>query len=583
MTFRISTSLAAIALSTCSIPALAADGSCESSYTKHYPPAAGQFYSSQMMFMWTAKNGRGVWPLIGNYDVPGPQPTFPRELPGFGTVTADRSNKTLKFEKRPYPTAYRPGFSGGKANVWKVPAGESAYPYYWPTSRIHNYPKPLPYGWPLDVGVAGWGIPGYTAAEADLGIWPGHADVTPMIKDGQMYNHPYPPIHPDPHSHAVRYVFQTAFPQNLKDFNYTQAPDINVSDADVLAAARANAAMITDTTMKRLGDYVTNGRVDRPFLDLKPGVTVRHSYSVGDSTFDHGRIAYECALFAEMVKHPRLEDVHFLKYFIRTWAYGGLGGSPYNNGYNHAATYIAYAPYVITTNQAPELRDDAASTNYRTPLTFNLLANDSDPDEGPEPLKVTAVTAPSQGSVTWQPNGSVTYTPAGEWMGEVVLDYTATDGAAEETAKLRITVNDAGLEPVAGNDVFVTTWDKPITLQPLSNDVVPDMGAISITAIGAPARGSAMINSDRHSIRYIPVSGMTGSFSFPYTISDTKKTSSASITVIVREPDQNRSDWDAKPFNYEDWCRSTTDGKPRQGGYSDDCWKMMRDTKPIPN
>ena len=529
--------------------------------------------------MWTAKNGRGVWPLIGYYDFPGPGPTFPLELPGYGTVTADRANQTGQLERRPYPTAYRPGLSGGKVNVWKVQAGDSAWPFYYATSRRHNYPTPYPYEWPLYPGYGGLAVPGYTAAEVNLGIWPGTADHAAMLKDGEQAS-PYPPIHPDPHSHAVRYVFQTSFPQNLKDFNYTQAPDINVSDADVLAAARANAETLTERSMERLAEYVENQRIERPYLDLKPGVTIRNLFTGGRQV---GRVPYECALFAEMVKHPRLEGVHFLKYFIRSWSFGGLAGSGFNQGSNNAATYIAYAPYAITTNQPPELRDDTASTNYRTPVTFNVLTNDSDPDEGPEPLKVTAVTTPSQGGLTWRPDGSVTYTPAGEWMGEVALDYTATDGATEATAKLRITVNDAGLEPVAGNDVFITTWDKPITLQPLSNDVVPDMGAISITAIGAPARGSAMINSDRQSIRYIPVSGLTGSFSFPYTISDMKKTSSASITVIVREPDQNRSDWDAKPFNYEDWCRSTVDGKPRQGGYSDDCWKMMRDTKPIPN
>ena len=590
MTVRILPAAALVGLGIMANPAFAADGSCEASYTAHFPAAPGQFYSSQQRVMWTAKNGRFEWPLIGYYDYPGPQPTFPLELPGLGTVTADRANATAQRVKRAYSTAYRTAFSGGKVDVWKVQGGESAYPFYWATSRVHNYPKPYPYGWPLDLargGVpgsgGGLGVPGYTAAEVDLGVWPGSADVMLMAKDGETLSHAYPLVHPDPQSHATRYVVRTAFPQNLKDFNYTQTPDINVSDADVLASARSNTETLTESTIKRLAQYAEATQVERPYLDLKPGVTVRNLFSSGDATVDHGRIAYECALFAEMVKHPRLEEVHLLKYFIRSWSFGGLAGSPYNQGFNNAATYIAYAPYVITTNQPPELRDDAASTNYRTPVTFNVLANDIDPDEAPEPLKVTSVQTPAQGSLTWLPDGTVTFRPAGEWMGEVVVDYTATDGAAEGTAKIRITVNDAGLEPVAGNDVFVTTWDKPITLQPLSNDVIPDMRAISITAIGAPARGSAIINSERQSIRYIPVSGLTGSFTFPYTISDTKKTSSATITVIVREPETGRNDWDAKPFNYEDWCRNTIDGKARQGRYSDDCWKMMRDAKPVPN
>lgn len=362
-------------------------------------------------------------------------------------------------------------------------------------------------------------------------------------------------------------------------------PDIrNIPDSTVLEHATANGELLTEDSRaqtKKLLD-ASAGTIPQQHLQLKSGGWPRYPRGEpgGSSCLDED-LQFTWVQAREFIKHPRLADVWMIKTFMPYTGMMSLWTIAVGAGSDHDGFY--YVPILMSANQAPELRDDAASTNYRTPVTFNVLANDVDPDGAPEPLKVTSVQTPAHGSLTWLPDGTVTYTPAGEWMGEVVLDYTATDGAAEATAKIRITVNDAGLEPVAGNDIFVTTWDKPITLQPLSNDVIPDMRAISITAIGAPARGSAIINSDRQSIRYIPVSGLTGSFTFPYTISDTKKASSATITVVVREPDQGRSDWDAKPFNYEDWCRNTIDGKARQGRYSDDCWKMMRDAKPVPN
>ena len=557
--------------------AMAADGSCLANYSKQVG-APGQFKAHGWYIAYhtiPALGGQGAhlgtWPE-------GQQPPLPFINAQGRAIPVQYTSVQRFLDVKAFPTAYRPNFtSGTRETVWTIPAGENSS--WWTRKALRNYPGTAP----VRSG-SGYSVNShYSQAEMDAGLYVGTWAVSKMPPDSDT-SHLTPDLHPDPQQHAIRYVIGRPYGPLLDSWSFTHSPDVNVPDASVRSAAIANSDTLTAATIDRLKQYIANGSVSRNYLDLKPGTTILNDViTFNGSTWrmvSQGRVQEDCSVFAEIIKHPRLADVYMLKYFIRTAAIRGL--APFLVHQN-VQTFIAYAPYAITTNQVPELRDDAASTNYRTPVTFNVLVNDVDPDEGPEPLKVIAVESPAQGSLTWLPDGTVTYTPAGEWMGEVVLDYTATDGGAEETAKLRITVNDAGLEPVAGNDVFVTTWDKPITLQPLSNDVVPDMGAISITAIGAPTRGSAMIASDRQSIRYIPVSGLTGSFSFPYTISDTKKTSSASITVIVREPEQNRSDWDAKPFNYEDWCRSTVDGKPRQGGYSDDCWKMMRDTKPVPN
>jgi len=554
----------------------AADGSCLANYAKQVG-APGQFKAHGWYISYNtipAMGGQGAH--LGTW-LEGQQPPLPFINASGREIPIQYTSVRRFLDVKSFPTAYRADFtSATRASVWAIPAGENSS--WWTRKALRNYPGTAP----IRSG-SGYSVNShYSQAEINAGLYVGTWPVSKMPPDSDT-SHLTPDLHSDPQQHAIRFVVGTPYGPLLDSWNYTHSPDINVSDANVRTAAVANSAKLTDATIARLQQYIDNGSVDRNYLDLKPGTTILDEVSTFHgstwSVVSRGSVQEDCSVFAEIIKHPRLDGVYMLKYFIRTATIQGL--APFQVHQN-AQTFIAYAPYEITVNQEPELRDDAASTNYRTPVTFNVLTNDVDPDEAPDPLKVTAVQTPTQGSLTWQPDGSVTYTPAGEWMGEVVVDYTATDGAKEATAKIRITVNDAGLEPVAGTDVFVTTWDKAITLQPLSNDVIPDMGAISITAIGSPARGSAIINSDRQSIRYIPVSGLTGSFTFPYTISDTKKASSATITVIVREPERYRSDWDAKPFNYEDWCR-TADGKARQGAYSDDCWKMMRDTKPIRN
>ena len=62
-------------------------------------------------------------------------------------------------------------------------------------------------------------------------------------------------------------------------------------------------------------------------------------------------------------------------------------------------------------NEPPEPVDDTVSTNEDTAVSFNVLANDTDP-EG-DPLSVTLVPGqlPEGGTVTCTPAGACTYTP----------------------------------------------------------------------------------------------------------------------------------------------------------------------------
>jgi hypothetical protein len=89
-------------------------------------------------------------------------------------------------------------------------------------------------------------------------------------------------------------------------------------------------------------------------------------------------------------------------------------------------------------NNPPDAVDDNAVTNRNTPVTIDVLANDSDPDG--DPLVVSAVTQPTVGSVV--NNGSnVTFTPRRNFRGTVTFTYTAADGrGGTDTATVTVDI-----------------------------------------------------------------------------------------------------------------------------------------------
>ncbi len=86
----------------------------------------------------------------------------------------------------------------------------------------------------------------------------------------------------------------------------------------------------------------------------------------------------------------------------------------------------------------PAARDDAASTSQGTPVSLNVLANDSD-DGIPAPLSIASVGQPKAGSAVTNA-GQVTYTPNSSFLGDDSFTYTISDGQSTSTATVRINV-----------------------------------------------------------------------------------------------------------------------------------------------
>ena len=109
-------------------------------------------------------------------------------------------------------------------------------------------------------------------------------------------------------------------------------------------------------------------------------------------------------------------------------------------------------------NEPPNaVNDGFESPEDTVTAPFNVLANDSDPDDG-QTLTVTTLSPSAQhGTVTCTAAGMCTYTPAPNYHGPDSFTYGISDGhGGTDTATVLITVMPVNDEPNAVDDVLTT-------------------------------------------------------------------------------------------------------------------------------
>lgn len=77
-------------------------------------------------------------------------------------------------------------------------------------------------------------------------------------------------------------------------------------------------------------------------------------------------------------------------------------------------------------NAPPVAANDSVSTAANTPITIDVMGNDSDPDGNP--LTIIGMGDAPNGTVTLNPDGTITYTPNAGTSGDTSFSYTISDG-----------------------------------------------------------------------------------------------------------------------------------------------------------
>ena len=182
-------------------------------------------------------------------------------------------------------------------------------------------------------------------------------------------------------------------------------------------------------------------------------------------------------------------------------------------------------------NGDPDANPDEAVTDEDTPVTVDVLLNDTDPQG--QPLDVTDATA-EHGTVVINDDGTVTYTPDGDYNGPDTITYTVTDPDGNTSSStVAVTVNPVNDDPVAVDDTGETAEDTPVVIDVLGNDTDADGDVLALNGTPTSADGTVEVNNDG-TITFTPNDGFNGEATITYEVTDGNGgTDTGTVTVTV--------------------------------------------------
>ncbi|MBT7045617.1 MAG: tandem-95 repeat protein, partial [Gammaproteobacteria bacterium] len=196
---------------------------------------------------------------------------------------------------------------------------------------------------------------------------------------------------------------------------------------------------------------------------------------------------------------------------------------------------------IINIENPPLAENDINTTMVNTPVSGQVLTNDSDPDGDALTVNSTPVSGPTNGTVTLNSNGTYTYSPNAGFTGNDSFEYEVCDPTGLcDIAIVTISVipvfDRENRPPVAVDDNYSGKPDTPVTGNLISNDYDPDGDNISIntTPVTPPTVGTLTINSNGTFV-YISETGFTGTVTFKYQICDDGTPSLCDVAVVTIE------------------------------------------------
>lgn len=215
-------------------------------------------------------------------------------------------------------------------------------------------------------------------------------------------------------------------------------------------------------------------------------------------------------------------------------------------------SYVAAVAITVNAvNDAPTAADDSDSTAEDTPITIDVLANDTDVDA--DTLTIGSINQPGNGSATINA-GAITYTPNSGFTGVDTFTYTATDGnGGQDNATVTVTVTAPNDSPTAVDDSASVDEDGSLNGSSiLANDTDPEGNALTATLESDTANGQLTLNSDGTFV-YTPATNFNGSDSFTYRANDGTSASDnvASVSIVVNPVNDDPTAADDSGFAVE--------------------------------
>jgi len=186
----------------------------------------------------------------------------------------------------------------------------------------------------------------------------------------------------------------------------------------------------------------------------------------------------------------------------------------------------ASAALTIVNNKAPNAVNDSVTTTQSTPVTLDLLSNDSSQAE--LDLTIVSMTTPKYGQLSTQ-QGLVSYFPQQGYVGQDSFGYVVRDSLGDEsTATVSIVIENQ--HPIANADNVKTLQNKNISISAIDNDVDAQGDTLTISGNTLPQFGNVVI--ENNTLNYTPELGFSGQDTFTYTLVDNYGATSEAMVII---------------------------------------------------
>ncbi|HEY3405732.1 MAG TPA: tandem-95 repeat protein, partial [Ohtaekwangia sp.] len=226
-----------------------------------------------------------------------------------------------------------------------------------------------------------------------------------------------------------------------------------------------------------------------------------------------------------------------------------------NDNSGATSNQVAISVTVNATNDPPSAVNDAVTTNEDTPVTFNVVSNDTDVDGtvnagtvdlDPSSPGIQNMAAISGGNISVNTSGIITFTPSINFYGSTTASYTVNDntGATSNTATISITVTAVNDPPIAVNDLTTADENEVVTWLVVSNDVDFD-GSINVATVDLNPSVSGIQTTVTVTnvgtftvdaaglVTFTPVLNFNGVASINYTVRDNAGLASNAATLSI--------------------------------------------------
>lgn len=208
-----------------------------------------------------------------------------------------------------------------------------------------------------------------------------------------------------------------------------------------------------------------------------------------------------------------------------------------------ASTGTASVRFIVAAiGKPPVSAPDSASVEAGETVVIDVLGNDTDPNDGGG-LYIVSVDV-SQGVINVTERG-IEYTADPDFTGVDTFTYTVSNGWAERTETVTVTVTPS-TAPVTVDDEITVRAGEKVVIDALGNDRIPQGADVVVTS--QPYDGSVRFDAKTGTFVYTP-NEESWTDGFEYTVTDALgRTSSAWVTIRLDQAPYANDDYAATPI-----------------------------------